>query len=216
MFVELYRLATGAEDPSVSAARIAAESAERVARMNMRGATQAAAQERLANQRAQSLEMAAMQEAMRQQREAAALQREQAERLGAKEELRFVVGEATKDTYDRVTNAFVGWAQTNNTAEEQRLREQFGLMDDVRFESPIQEPSMYDMMNTDLLTGDKVSDENPYQLSSDADREADQYVNQLYPEGFSPAADNRDQQLADLMNEWTRDPTSAELLRDGE
>lgn len=214
MLIELYRMATGAEDPSVTAARVTAESAERVARMNARAASQAAGQERLANRRAQAVEMAAMRESIREQRQAAALQREQAERLGAREELSFVIGEATKDTYEKVSNAFVSWAQSNNIAEEQALRAQFGLNEDHRFDSPIQEPNMYDMMNVDLLTGQTVGDDNPYQLSSDADREMDQYVNQLYPDGVAPADDIRDQQLLDLINEWNDNGLASDLPAD--
>ncbi|MBI2082904.1 MAG: hypothetical protein HYT76_04980 [Deltaproteobacteria bacterium] len=220
MLVEAIRWATGEEDPAVTAARINAESAERVARMGARAASYAAQQERIARRTGQAMEMSAMQEAIRQQREAAHLQRLQTEKLAAKEELRFAVGEATKDSYEKVTNAFVSWAQTNNTAEEQMLRSQFGLNEDHRFDAPIQEPSMYDMANVDLLTGATVDNDNPYQFSSDADNEMNGYVDRLYPDQM-PSADDldiRDEQLLGLINEWTdgfnRGETPSELPPD--
>lgn len=138
--------------------------------------------EAAAQRRASAMQEAAMRQSMQQQREISDAQMRQAEKLATRQELRFVVGQAVTDTFEKVSGAFTSWAQATDIEEEQAMRAQFGLQNDPQFEPPVAEPSMWEMMNTDLLTGEQITDDNPYQLSRDGEREMDAEVQELYPD----------------------------------
>lgn len=161
-------------DAAKDAARTQAQAAVRSAQIAANATRQGAA-----------MQADAMRDQARMQRDVAEAQMEQTERFAVREELRVVTGQAAKDTFDRVASAFVSWAQGNDIAEERRALEQFGLQDEVGLQPPPQDPSLWDMMTTDLLTGDTTVNDNPYRLENDMGSEFDDEVNRLYPGGDS-------------------------------
>ena len=172
-----------------------------------------------ASRQSMAMQAEAMRDAAGMQQDIARQSMQHAERMAVREELRAVTGQAAKDTFDRVASAFVSWAQGNDIQEEQRLLEQFGLENESGLQPPPQDPSLWEMMNTDLLTGDTTTDDNPYRLENDLGREFDNEMNRLYPDEGpqtppSPADGPSDYPAPADPNDPERDQSTPEGLLD--